>query len=119
MIVLKHTERDDRVFMPDGEVGQIAGWIEKGYVFWYPTGSIVDDTNEPIPPAPKRTRQPVDFATVKNITPEMRDILHSRDILDWEDILEAGIVALARLEIDGLGMARARALFAVAQREAE
>lgn len=69
-----------------------------------------------VDPAPAES---VDFTIVKGITPEMQNILYSRGILNWEDVLQMGVVKIANLEIDGLGRVRARALFAAAQREAK
>ena len=118
MIVLVHPKQLDRVFLPNGEAWQTVTWEALGYMRWPIVEKAISELPTPsfVDPAPVES---VDFATAKNITPEMRDILYSRNILNWEDVLMKGVVAIVNLEIDGLGMARARALFAAAQREAD
>lgn len=59
----------------------------------------------------------VDFTKVKGISEETQEALYDAGYHTWEDILQAGVIQI-RDNVEGVGMSRARALFAMAQREA-
>jgi predicted flap endonuclease-1-like 5' DNA nuclease len=68
-----------------------------------------EQTTPPPPPADS-----VSFQSVRGIGPSIELALYNAGILTWEDALMAGVVELDR-RVSGLGMARARVLFAAAQ----
>tara|TARA_R110000868_G_scaffold117128_3_gene311396 strand:+ start:1351 stop:1770 length:420 start_codon:yes stop_codon:yes gene_type:complete len=60
----------------------------------------------------------VDFTVVKGISDELNAALYNAGILTWVDVLMVGVVEIAE-RVDGVGMQRARALQAMARREAK
>lgn len=59
----------------------------------------------------------VDFTVVRGISDEAQAALYNAGYLTWEDILQAGVIEI-KDNVSSVGMARARALFAMAQKEA-
>jgi isopentenyl diphosphate isomerase/L-lactate dehydrogenase-like FMN-dependent dehydrogenase len=60
----------------------------------------------------------VDFTVVRGISEELQAALYNAGILNWDDVLMAGAVEISQ-NVDGVGMSKARALLAMAQREAK
>lgn len=60
----------------------------------------------------------VSFQVVSGIGPSIEMALYDAGILTWEDVLQAGVVKIDQ-RISGIGMSRARALFAMAQQDAD
>jgi len=100
--------------LPDGRIAYgraqaAAMWAEREEVASEPTEQII------LSPAPAES---VSFQSVRGIGPSIEAELYNAEILTWEDVLTIGVVEINR-RIPGIGMGRARALFAMAQREAE
>lgn len=94
-----------------------AGW---GAIVFDPIEQREEIASEPaeqgsIPlPAPAESAS---FQIVRGIGPEIEAALYNAGILTWENVLQAGVVEIDK-RIASIGMTRARALFAMAQREA-
>lgn len=118
MIVLKHKDQEDRVFMPDGETGQILEWEAKGYVRWHPTAVSpeIETASEPTAQETEPTVR-VDWTKCKGVSTEIAAALYYMGFNSKDDLLtyfmQNGISALT--DIPGIGMKRARDIIAFAQ----
>lgn len=130
MIVL--TNGTGRIFIPDGEVGQVPALLAIGYWEW---GKAAEPQAEPVAPvfsvqehreeiaseppaagddAPQVER--VVFSQVGGISDELQQALYDAGYNTWQDILDAGVVKI-KDTVAGVGMQRARALFKKAEFE--
>ncbi|MGB5052681.1 MAG: hypothetical protein WBO46_27265 [Caldilineaceae bacterium] len=73
--------------------------------------------SEPAAPVESQPAESVDFTRAKGINEETKLALYNAGILTWDDVLMTGVVEIAD-KVAGVGMARARSLFAMAQKEA-
>lgn len=98
------------IHLPDG---RIAYGRAQAAVMWAEREEVASEPGEQFqpPPAPAES---VPFQQVKGIGPSIEMALYAAGILTWEDVLQTGVVELDR-RISGLGMGRARTLFAAAQ----
>lgn len=76
-----------------------------------------EKASEPAVAVNAQPAESVDFTRVKGIGEDAKLALYNAGILTWQDVLDTGAVGIAR-NVEGVGMARARALFAMAQKEA-
>lgn len=76
----------------------------------------VTEASEPAAAVEAHPDESVDFTRVKGVGDSTNLALYNAEILTWMDVLETGVVELAKL--DGVNINQARALFAMAQKEA-